>query len=62
MKKYVLVNRNTKRYFVNENKFGVCNDVDNIEEAMMFNSYTAAAYTECLLRDKNWYEIIEINL
>ena len=59
---YVLLNKKTHKYFARENKFGVCVDVDTIENAKRFETYTIAAYTECLLRDNNWYEIIKINL
>lgn len=57
---YVLLNKKTNKYFAKENKYGVCIDVDTIEEATKFETFTIAAYKECLLRDDNWYEIIKL--
>jgi hypothetical protein len=57
---YVLTNKKNGNYFVRENKYGVCIETNNIDEAAKFNSLSLASYKECLLRDKYDYKIEEI--
>ena len=57
---YVLINKKNGNYFVRENKYGVCVETNNIEEATKFGSLSLASYKECLLRDKYSYKVEEI--
>lgn len=55
---YVLLNKRTSDYFKEENKYGVCIDTKDFEEAKIFGSLSLASYKEALLKES--YEIIKL--
>ena len=55
---YILKNEKNGKYFARENKYLVCVEVEDMNEAMKYDSMSLAIYKECLLKES--YKIMEV--